>query len=63
MDAPPGTAHDIPGAFYLPSSSMGSELEEILSVQAMVRSYQVSGHRVANLDPLGIRQVRTTVRL
>jgi len=56
VDAPPGTAHDIPGAFYLPSSSMGSELEEILSVQAMVRSYQVSGHRVANLDPLGIRQ-------
>ena len=55
--APPGAAHCAPGDSMVPSTG-SAELEEILSVQAMVRSYQVSGHRTANLDPLGIRQVR-----
>lgn len=57
--APPGSAHAVPdGSVVVPAAGAGA-LEDILSVQAMVRSFQMSGHSVANLDPLGIRQVRT----
>lgn len=32
------------------------ELEDHLSVQALIRAYQVSGHRMAHVDPLGINE-------
>ncbi|XP_022707185.1 2-oxoglutarate dehydrogenase, mitochondrial-like [Varroa jacobsoni] len=46
-----------------PSSSIGvvpaapRDIEDHLSVQAIIRSYQVRGHFAANLDPLGILPV------
>ncbi|KAJ4493227.1 oxoglutarate dehydrogenase [Lentinula lateritia] len=42
------------GAPALHASAGGAELDDHLKVQLLVRAYQVRGHHVAELDPLGI---------
>ncbi|EEB96771.1 hypothetical protein MPER_04039, partial [Moniliophthora perniciosa FA553] len=42
------------GAPALHATSGGAELDDHLKVQLLVRAYQVRGHHVAELDPLGI---------
>ncbi|KAG7088597.1 2-oxoglutarate dehydrogenase E1 component [Marasmius oreades] len=42
------------GAPALYATSGGTELDDHLKVQLLVRAYQVRGHHVAELDPLGI---------
>ncbi|XP_043254318.1 2-oxoglutarate dehydrogenase, mitochondrial isoform X1 [Colletes gigas] len=65
--APPSLApshNQIPLGALLPLGSGGSQLSQIpvnekiiddhLAVQAIIRSYQIRGHHIAKLDPLGI---------
>ncbi|KAG7282373.1 hypothetical protein CRUP_029694, partial [Coryphaenoides rupestris] len=65
--APPGAAYQSPlgltvaAAAALPQgSSMGAQpnveklVEDHLAVQSLIRAYQIRGHHVAQLDPLGI---------
>ena len=56
--APPGAAVQKPGDDPVPEG--GSDGAEMLSVQQLVRAYQATGHSDADLDPLGIRQVRNS---
>ncbi|TFK23427.1 oxoglutarate dehydrogenase, partial [Coprinopsis marcescibilis] len=53
---PPPThlPHPADGAPALHAGSSGTELDVHLKVQLLVRAYQVRGHHVAELDPLGI---------
>ncbi|OQR79212.1 2-oxoglutarate dehydrogenase [Tropilaelaps mercedesae] len=61
--APMGLAPAAQKAFGIPPSSTSlvpaapRDIEDHLSVQAIIRSYQVRGHFAANLDPLGILPV------
>ncbi|KAI0739910.1 2-oxoglutarate dehydrogenase complex E1 component mitochondrial precursor [Daedaleopsis nitida] len=50
---PPPTIAPTDGAPALHASG-GAELDDHLKVQLLVRAYQVRGHHVADLDPLGI---------
>ena len=58
----PGEAHARPSpALTLPNSSgrvteetLLSSVDEHLAVQHLIRSYQIRGHNIATLDPLGI---------
>ncbi|XP_067937510.1 2-oxoglutarate dehydrogenase complex component E1-like [Watersipora subatra] len=58
--APPGQAHSpvpavgTPIPSSLPSQVSQKVLQDHLSMQALIRSYQVAGHHIAKLDPLGI---------
>ncbi|VDC00190.1 unnamed protein product [Peniophora sp. CBMAI 1063] len=54
--APPAGAELAPGGGGLPSlfAEGGTQLDDHLKVQLLVRAYQVRGHHVAELDPLGI---------
>ncbi|GCB81472.1 hypothetical protein scyTo_0021844, partial [Scyliorhinus torazame] len=65
--APPGTAYQSPpplGANLASLSSAQSMMvaqpnvdklvEDHLAVQSLIRAYQIRGHHVAQLDPLGI---------
>ncbi|KAF6023589.1 hypothetical protein EB796_018093 [Bugula neritina] len=60
--AAPGEAHSqVPSpasgtvvASSLPSQISHKVLQDHLSMQALIRSYQVAGHHTAKLDPLGI---------
>lgn len=45
---------DTDSSFSTSFSSAPSEVVDHLKVQLLVRAYQVQGHRIANLDPLGI---------
>ncbi|KAH8825079.1 2-oxoglutarate dehydrogenase E1 component [Flagelloscypha sp. PMI_526] len=47
-----GTSAD--GSAALTALSSGAHLDDHLKVQLLVRAYQVRGHRIAQLDPLGI---------
>ena len=58
--APPGAAHSKPGDAPVPS---GAATGEMLSIQNLVRAYQATGHSDADLDPLGVRQVRARARV
>jgi 2-oxoglutarate dehydrogenase E1 component len=54
---PPPTLFNMPIAGGAPTLSIQSgqqDLSDHLKVQLLVRAYQVRGHHVANLDPLGI---------
>lgn len=42
------------GAPMLSLSGQGGELEDHMKIQLLVRAYQVRGHHMASLDPLGI---------
>ncbi|KAI0035818.1 2-oxoglutarate dehydrogenase complex E1 component mitochondrial precursor [Vararia minispora EC-137] len=54
FQAPPGlAATPVDGVPSLYPES-GSQLDDHLKVQLLVRAYQVRGHRIAELDPLGI---------
>jgi len=45
------------GAGAAPSfKEVQKEIQDHLKLQLLVRAYQVSGHHIANLDPLGINQ-------
>ncbi|XP_038641628.1 2-oxoglutarate dehydrogenase, mitochondrial-like [Scyliorhinus canicula] len=69
--APPGTAYQSPpllGANLasLPSAqsmmvaqpNVDKLVEDHLAVQSLIRAYQVRGHHVSKLDPLGINMIR-----
>ncbi|KXN84599.1 2-oxoglutarate dehydrogenase, mitochondrial [Leucoagaricus sp. SymC.cos] len=53
---PPPTTHLPPPADGAPAlhAGGGAELDDHLKVQLLVRAYQVRGHHMAELDPLGI---------
>ena len=38
----------------LPAAASAKEIEDHLSVQTIIRAYQMRGHNIADLDPLGI---------
>uniref|UniRef100_A0A4W5L9H4 oxoglutarate dehydrogenase (succinyl-transferring) n=1 Tax=Hucho hucho TaxID=62062 RepID=A0A4W5L9H4_9TELE len=61
--APPGMAHQsplslagLPQAQFLAGAQPNVEklVEDHLAVQSLIRAYQIRGHHVAQLDPLGI---------
>ncbi|CAL9707921.1 unnamed protein product [Knipowitschia caucasica] len=62
--APPGAAYQSPLGLTPALSSLGSAMtaqpnveklvEDHLAVQSLIRAYQIRGHHVAQLDPLGI---------
>uniref|UniRef100_A0A1X7TY60 2-oxoglutarate dehydrogenase, mitochondrial n=1 Tax=Amphimedon queenslandica TaxID=400682 RepID=A0A1X7TY60_AMPQE len=39
---------------YVPPASSAKDIQDHLNVQALIRAYQISGHRIADLDPLGM---------
>jgi 2-oxoglutarate dehydrogenase E1 component len=52
---PPGLSQAIPESGHSPEFDVsGGELTDYLKVQLLVRAYQVRGHHIAKLDPLGI---------
>ncbi|ORX99711.1 oxoglutarate dehydrogenase, E1 component [Basidiobolus meristosporus CBS 931.73] len=58
FQAPPTISNASASTFQLTevpqSEAASSDISEHLKIQLMVRAYQVRGHHIANLDPLGI---------
>ncbi|GAA5956132.1 hypothetical protein JCM3765_005461 [Sporobolomyces pararoseus] len=61
FQAPPiAIADSIEGAAPVALAGSGGQIEDHMKVQLLVRAYQVRGHAIANLDPLGINSPEKT---